>query len=354
MLNFKNIFLCVQSRLPAGNKPFYILLLVISLVFQSQSSFAQTNLIYNGDFELYDTCPVSVSTPSSYQLNTCLGWYCPTYATSDYFNTCAFGTTVAIPNGTIGYQWPYSGNAYCGVLIQYYAQSPLPVDNGWWVEYIQSRLISPLKVGYEYEFSCRIVLSDLLHDYAFWKFGASFSQYSISKSDAKPFMNIVPQVMNTANNFITDTLNWVEIKGKFIAQGLEEYITLGFYTDTLYPDTLRQITGLPIDPTNTGGYYFIDATSLIETGNIYEYPNVFSPNGDDINDEWNPSLQGGESVKIFNRWGIEVFEITGKNQKWDGRTTSGTECVDGIYFYVINNGSKETNTIKKGFIQLLR
>ena len=310
-------------------------------MFQYKSSFAQTNLIYNGDFELYDTCPISVSTPSSYQLNTCLGWYVPTYATSDYFNTCASGTTVAVPNGTIGYQWPYSGNAYCGVVIQYYAQSPLPVDNGWWVEYIQSRLSSPLKAGYEYEFSCRVVLSDLLHDYAFWKFGASFSQYSITKSDAKPFMNIVPQVMNTPNNFITDTLNWVEIKGKFIAQGAEEYITLGFFIDTLAPDTLRQITGFPIDPTNTGGYYFIDACSLIETGKIYEYPNVFSPNDDGKNDEWNPkNYTDGDVVKIYNRWGVLVEELNSKEDSWDGRTTSGQECSMGTYFFVIINDNE--------------
>ena len=320
---------------------------------QYNSSFAQTNLIYNGDFELYDTCPTFPSSPSDYQLETCLGWFVPTYATSDYFNSCASGTLVGVPNNTFGYQLPYSGNAYCGGLVQYYAQG-IPVDNGWWVEYIQSKLLTPLKTGYEYEFSCRVVQSDWFHDYAFWKFGAYFSQYAISKPDAKPFMGIVPQVMNTPNNFIIDTLNWVEIKGKFIAQGSEEYITLGFYVDTLAPDTLRQITGWPIDPTNTGAYYFIDACSMVETGNIYEYPNVFTPNGDSNNDEWNPFLSEGESFEIFNRWGIKVFELSKTNQVWDGRTTSGQECMDGVYYFVVNNKNEKNSKIKKGFIQLVR
>ncbi len=321
---------------------------------QCSNSIAQTNLVYNGDFELYDTCPVSISTPSSYQFNTCLGWYVPTYATSDYFNTCASGTTVGVPANTVGYQFPYSGNAYCGVFLNYYAQSPLPVDNGWWVEYIQSKLLLPLKTGYEYEFSCHLVLSDLAHDYAFWKFGAYFSSYPITKLNSKPFMGITPQVMNSPNNFIADTLNWVEIKGRFIAQGGEEYITLGFYLDTLAPDTLRQITGFPIDPTNTGGYYFIDASSVTETGNVFDYPNVFSPNGDDKNDEWNPFISEEESIDIFNRWGIKVFEISKENQTWNGRTTSGLECVDGVYYFVINNKNEKNSTIKKGFIQLVR
>ncbi|MBL0329310.1 MAG: gliding motility-associated C-terminal domain-containing protein [Bacteroidetes bacterium] len=181
-----------------------------------------------------------------------------------------------------------------------------------------------------------------------------FSQSAISRPDGKPFIGITPQVLNATNNFITDTLNWVEIKGKFIAQGNEQFVTLGFFSDTSNLDTLRLNNPFPPSPTLFQSYYFIDDCHLTETGQVYQYPNVFSPNGDGVNDEWNPSLFNGESVKIFNRWGIEVFEITGNNQKWDGRTTSGTECVDGIYFYVINNGSKETNTIKKGFIQLVR
>jgi len=321
-------------------------------LFQCEYSFAQTNLVYNGDFELYDTCPISVSTPSSYQLNTCLGWYVPTYATSDYFNTCAFGITVGVPVNTFGYQLPYSGNAYCGVFLNYVL--PPNSYNGWWLEYIQSKLISPLKAGYEYEFSCRVVSSDILHDYAFWKFGAYFSQYAMTKADAFPFAGINPQVMNTPNNFITDTLNWIEIKGKFIAQGLEEYITIGFYLDTLAPDTLRQITGFPIDPSNTGGYYFIDASIVTETGNIYQYPNVFSPNGDGQNDEWKPFLLEEDNIEIFNRWGIKIFEISKANQIWDGRTISGQNCVDGVYYFIVNSKNEKNIPIKKGFIQLVR
>ncbi|MBK8955208.1 MAG: gliding motility-associated C-terminal domain-containing protein [Saprospiraceae bacterium] len=47
------------------------------------------------------------------------------------------------------------------------------------------------------------------------------------------------------------------------------------------------------------------------------FPNVFSPNGDQINDEFpgrefNPDFY----IKIFNRWGELLFE--GKNQSWDG------------------------------------
>lgn len=336
------------------NKPFYILFFVLIFsVFQFKSSIAQTNLIYNGDFELYDSCPTSTSSPGDDQMARCSGWYNPTYATSDYYNSCA-SSPVGTPNNGFGYQIPYSGNAYCGILLQYYSQPPITINTGWWIEYIQGNLVSPLKSGYEYEFSCHIVFSDLGWDYAFWKFGAYFSQTAVSKLDAKPFSGILPQVMNNPNNFITDTVNWIEIKGKFFAQGGEEYITVGLYMDTLAPDTLRQFTGFAFDPTNTGGYYFIDACGVSETGNFYEYPNVFSPNGDGINDEWNPFLAEEESIEIFNRWGIKIYEILKQNQTWDGKTIAGLDCVDGVYYFIINKKNEKINTIKKGFIQLVR
>jgi gliding motility-associated-like protein len=333
------------------NKPFYIVLFILSSTF----CVAQANLVYNGDFELYDTCPVFPSSPGNYQIETCLGWKAPTYATSDYFNICAPVTTsVGVPINGFGYQLPYSGNAYCGGFVQYYAQSPNPVENGWWVEYVQSRLIFPLKAGYEYEFACKIVLSTNDWDYAFWRFGANFSQSPISRSDAKPFTGIIPQVINTLNNFITDTLNWTEIKGKFIAQGGEEYITLGFYVDTLAPDTLKLINDFSTDPTNYGAYYYIDGCSLGETGNVSEYSNAFSPNGDGINDEWNPTLLETETIEIFNRWGIKVFELSKKRQTWDGRMMFGEECTDGVYYFVVNDRDENKSKIKKGFIQLVR
>lgn len=182
------------------------------------------NLIYNGDFELYDSCPKLASTPGDYEIERCSGWKSPTYATSDYYNVCnnfepgPFTGVVGVPKNNQGFQYPYSGNAYCGIVWQNYKYG-----DGFWVEYIQSKLLAPLKNGFEYEFTCQIVFSDAINEYAYWKFGAAFTTQAISKIDAKPFTGIIPQIMNEPNNFITDTLNWVEIKGKFFAQGGEQY-----------------------------------------------------------------------------------------------------------------------------------
>jgi gliding motility-associated-like protein len=61
-------------------------------------------------------------------------------------------------------------------------------------------------------------------------------------------------------------------------------------------------------------------------------PNVFSPNGDGLNDFF--FVEGitgtNNTVKIFNRWGRIVFEARNYNNNWNGGEVS-----DGTYFYEI-------------------
>jgi len=327
------------------NKSFYILLFILASAFTK----AQTNLVYNGDFEMYDTCPVIVSQPGDPQLETCLGWKSPTEATSDYYNVCAT-SIVGVPANGFGYQYPYSGNAYCGIFIEYVA--PPYSTYGYWFEYLQGGITNPLKSGYEYEFSCRVVMCDLGVDYALSKFGAAFTSNAISKTDGKPFSGVTPQILNSAANYLTDTLDWMEIKGKFIAQGGEQYITLGFFSDTMNLDTLK-MPALAFDPNHFITYYFVDACRLVETGKIQNTSNVFTPNGDGQNDLFSiVGLQKDEKVVVFNRWGIKVAEFSGENIGWDGRTTSGERCSEGVYYYLVKKHKEESS--QKGFIQLVR
>lgn len=333
------------------NKSFFILL--IFSITSKASLYSQTNLIFNGDFELYDTCPYTTSAPGNYQIEHCLGWKSPSYATSDYFNVCAgVPSGIAPPNTGMGYQFPYSGNAYCGILNEYYIQTPVPYM-GFWFEYLQGNLIDALKTGYEYEFSCRIVAGDDLLEYGFWKFGMAFTSDAISRTDPKPFTNILPQVMNEPSNYLIDSINWTEITGKFVAQGGEKFITIGFFSDTMNLDTLR-CTDIVVDPTHFGSYYLVDACSLKETGNQYWYPNIFSPNGDGVNDVWKPFFfQEGRAVEIFNRWGNKIYEINDIKSQWEGDTESGIECSEGVYYFMVK-GRHPNDLITKGSIQLVR
>jgi gliding motility-associated-like protein len=79
-------------------------------------------------------------------------------------------------------------------------------------------------------------------------------------------------------------------------------------------------------------------------------PNVFSPNGDGVNDLFTiEGLQQGDEVAIYNRWGTKVYEFVNINDGWDGRTTAGEKCTNGIYYYYVKRKNAEN---KKGFIHL--
>lgn len=80
-------------------------------------------------------------------------------------------------------------------------------------------------------------------------------------------------------------------------------------------------------------------------------PNVFSPNGDGQNDLF--KVVGNFTkldVKIYNRYGQLIYESIQLNEGWNGRTTAGTLCNPGTYFYIIDTDEE----IFKGSLTLLR
>jgi gliding motility-associated-like protein len=86
-------------------------------------------------------------------------------------------------------------------------------------------------------------------------------------------------------------------------------------------------------------------------------PNIFTPNGDDINDIFTVTSTGLESLNanIYDRWGLKLYEWDSVSGGWDGRTASGVTCPDGTYYYlmrVIGLDGKER--FFKGYFQLNR
>lgn len=70
----------------------------------------------------------------------------------------------------------------------------------------------------------------------------------------------------------------------------------------------------------------------------YRLPNAFTPNGDDVNELFQP-YQPYHNVEkidmiIYNRWGRKVFETQEPNINWDGRDYLTKEpSSDGTYYY---------------------
>ncbi|MBK8614583.1 MAG: gliding motility-associated C-terminal domain-containing protein [Flavobacteriales bacterium] len=74
---------------------------------------------------------------------------------------------------------------------------------------------------------------------------------------------------------------------------------------------------------------------VIPTASSISIPNVFSPNGDGVNDQLLPSppdLVTHWTCSIYDRWG-NLVRICG-SQAWDGRSVDGTLCAEGTYFIV--------------------
>ena len=86
-------------------------------------------------------------------------------------------------------------------------------------------------------------------------------------------------------------------------------------------------------------------------------PNVFTPNGDLINDEF--AMESKEirtfSCTIFNRWGKKIFEWNDVNTGWDGKTKSGNLAADGVYYFIINAiGNDDVEYDLTGTVTLIR
>ena len=96
---------------------------------------------------------------------------------------------------------------------------------------------------------------------------------------------------------------------------------------------------------------------------VIEIPNVFTPNGDGVNDFFNYVQVGdGEaeieiiSFEIYNRWGQKVYDNTTPDTGWDG-THGGKTAVADVYAFVIKlafaGGGCEL-PVMKGDLSLVR
>ncbi len=86
-------------------------------------------------------------------------------------------------------------------------------------------------------------------------------------------------------------------------------------------------------------------------------PNVFTPNGDGLNDVFAAYGQYIEEYEllIFNRWGNLLFETNNILDSWDGKH-KGTDSPSGTYFYTISYYDEAKMSIikKNGIINLLK
>ena len=85
--------------------------------------------------------------------------------------------------------------------------------------------------------------------------------------------------------------------------------------------------------------------------------NVFTPNGDGINDtyDFGEHAMSVFNVEIYNRWGETVFSWEGEKKVWDGKGYDGQMLPEGVYFYIMEaEGIDGEFYSEKGTVTLIR
>jgi gliding motility-associated-like protein len=130
------------------------------------------------------------------------------------------------------------------------------------------------------------------------------------------------------------------------------HIPLTYATFTYWLDSTATKPLIDFETVDKTGTYYIKATSLFGCVVINHVhvtvnappeanllaPNTFTPNGDGINDDFRPATEGVfklNYIKIFNRYGKEVYETKQSYNRWDGSLNGKPEPA-GTYYWVFN------------------
>lgn len=160
------------------------------------------NLIPNGSFETYRSCPTQNNV-----IEEATPWYNPSRATPDFYHRC-------FP----GFQFPFLPRTGQGMAHLFF-------DQGF-QEYIAVPLTRPLQANQCYYFQM-FVATDVPNKYLPATIGASLTTERI-ESETKSFLPVVPQILDrqTAR---PERLVWRQVSGSFRAKGGEQYALVGSF-----------------------------------------------------------------------------------------------------------------------------
>ena len=147
--------------------------------------------------------------------------------------------------------------------------------------------------------------------------------------------NSIVEIQN--NSIYTDDYIW-KLNGQIVSRDRHP----DFEIDNLVENTVTLI-GSNLTCTDS-------TTEVIEPASLRELlqlkdANVFTPNGDGLNDIFDPGFEGEfigcVDFQIFDRWGEKVFDSNIGQYGWDGVTLGGRPAKVGVYFYIIRIGTEE-------------
>jgi OmpA-OmpF porin, OOP family len=234
-------------------------LALVSLLTAAAPLALSPELVPNGGFELVDQEPKTYD-----QLSKATGWSNVTLGLSELYSASAPAKTIGIPDNDYGHMAPQEGERYAGLfawkddLRRNFGSGDDPFVAGWssYSEYMITELADPLVEGKEYELSFWLALSGN-SDRAVSGLGAYCGAERLH-FDHRRFLQHKPQV--SVDAIQAKKGEWVEVKGSFVADGGETFLTIGTFPAAGF-DTQRLVEG----PDNQYAYYYVDNIRLRET-----------------------------------------------------------------------------------------
>ncbi len=98
--------------------------------------------------------------------------------------------------------------------------------------------------------------------------------------------------------------------------------------------------------------------TIFISGSNFRIPNIFTPNGDGIGDQFIVVYEGElvhYNISIVNKLGEIVYDGNSIVQSWDGKISGNNDACEGLYYYIIRGEDKFGVKIEqKGALQLVR
>ncbi|NUY79277.1 gliding motility-associated C-terminal domain-containing protein [Flavobacterium sp. MAH-1] len=147
---------------------------------------------------------------------------------------------------------------------------------------------------------------------------------------------------NQENQF--DSFEWTLQNGPVVGNSAELNVSGLTQTMTIdFPATFQLSVS-----TNDG----CNGTAPVTVNGILcSIPKGISPNGDSFNDSFDLTGFGVSELKIYNRYGTEVYNRKNYTDQWHGQSDNGNDLPDATYYYAITTVG---GNVKTGWVYVVR
>jgi len=158
----------------------------------------------------------------------------------------------------------------------------------------------------------------------------------------------------------------------FTCAGLSVAVTTGFPVTSILWSNGAETPSISVAQNGTYSFTGTDAFGCDVEGDVRVInlpserggsfiPNIFTPNGDNKNDQFEVVALGLQEfrMEVYDRWGLKMYETSDQGRGWNGGLDNARAAVvpDGTYYYIIEFKdlcSDEPLTTKAGHVTLLR